>query len=377
MSAGQRQKNLKRIWQAAISAVSGELAVRLAIEADDPFQPDQIIAVGKASVGMCHGALEQYPDSKALVVTKYGHADRDILHRSGVRVIEAAHPVPDQRSLDAGTAILECVCQLSAQSQLLLLVSGGASALAESLHGYQHLADLQAFTDRMIANGKTIAEINEQRKVMSRIKDGKLIAAFAGAEARIYAISDVEGDDIAIIGSGIGDCYRAKTNAQTSIIASNQIARQHAARTAQALGLPVQYNAENLYGDVFDLAKMIGSQLVTAQPGVYIWGGEPTVKLPKHPGRGGRNQTLALAASEYLLDKANISLLVAGTDGSDGPTTAAGGLVDQHTFIDIDSARRHLNTADAGTYLEEHNNLFVTGPTNTNVMDLAIAIVDG
>jgi hydroxypyruvate reductase len=161
--------------------------------------------------------------------------------------------------------------------------------------------------------------------------------------------------------------------ARSTVIASNQIAREHAVGKATELGLTARQNEETLYGDVFELALAIGNRLRDAEPGVYIWGGEPTVILPQNPGRGGRNQSLALAVSEQLAGKNNISLLVAGTDGTDGPTIAAGGLVDGNTWSD--AARLALQNADAGSYLEQHDSLFVTGPTNTNVMDLAIAIV--
>jgi len=376
MTAAKRREDLQTIWRAAVSAVSGEEAVAKAIRDDSDFKPNQIIAVGKAAVGMCRGALNSYQDCKSLVVTKYDHADEDILSRGNVEVIESAHPIPDQKSLDAGDALLDCVSGLSIDSRLLVLVSGGASALAESLPEDMTLAGLQKVTDEMIATGKTIGEINSQRKAMSQIKDGKLLAAFRGAELRVYAISDVEGDAIGTIGSGIGDTHRAIKNVSSSIIASNQIARQQAAETASELELEVKCNEESLYDDVFVLAERIGKSLANADAGVYIWGGEPTVILPANPGRGGRNQALALAISEHIRGNDNITLLVAGTDGSDGPTTAAGGLVDSHTFNDSVSARQALKAADAGTYLESHDSLFVTGPTNTNVMDLAIAIVE-
>jgi len=238
------------------------------------------------------------------------------------------------------------------------------------------LEDLQAIADEMISTGKTIGEINNRRKQTSLIKDGKLLARFSGAEIRVYAISDVEGDGIGTIGSGIGDCHRALVKATSSIIASNQIARARAVETAESLGLKVQQNQETLYDDVFKLAEMIGNKLREAAPGVYIWGGEPTIMLPDNPGQGGRNQSLALAISQYLSGKDNITLLVAGTDGTDGPTEAAGGLVDGNTFARADAARVALEQADAGPYLAEQGCLFVTGPTNTNVMDLAIAIVE-
>ncbi len=376
MTAEKRKQDIQVIWRAAVSSVSGEVAVKNAIENDRRFAPDQIIAVGKAAAGMCRGALEYFPTCEALVVTKYAHTDAGLCSLANVTVIEAAHPVPDQNSLEAGSAMLECVKGMAKGSKLLLLVSGGASALAESLPDNMALADLQAITDDMISTGKTIAEINQQRKQMSQIKDGKLIAAFKGEWLRVYAISDVEGDSIATIGSGIGDCHRASASASSTVIASNKIARETAARAAEELGLVVRNNTETLYHDVFKLAAEIGPQLASAQSGVYIWGGEPTVNLPDNPGLGGRNQALALALSEYLLDKDNITLLVAGTDGSDGPTSAAGGLVSSETFSDSTAAKAALAAADAGTYLTQHDSLFVTGPTNTNVMDLAIAIIE-
>jgi hydroxypyruvate reductase len=373
--ADSTKQSLMQIWEAAIDSVSGYQAVAKALASDNEFQPDLVLAVGKAAVGMCQGALDNLPPCDALVVTKYDHVDTDIVTRQRVEVIEAAHPIPDQQSLEAGQALLERMRSMPEDSQVLLLVSGGASALAESLPDDMSLADLQAIADEMIAGGKTIGEINTRRKQTSLIKDGKLVEAFGGAEIRIYAISDVEGDGIETIGSGLGDGHRARTNASSRIIASNQIAREQAELKANELGLTVRLNEESLYGDVFELAPVIGQHLQRAEPGVYIWGGEPTVILPNDPGRGGRNQSLALALAEYIAGQENVSLLVAGTDGSDGPTTAAGGLVDAQTWSDPDAARLALQKADAGNYLEQHDSLFVTGPTNTNVMDLAIAIV--
>ena len=374
--AEARQQALNAIWSAAIGAVSGYAAVSNALATDTDFQPELVLAVGKAAAGMCAGALDALPPCEALVVTKYNHADAELVARAGVHVIESAHPLPDDNSLHAGNALLECMRAMPESSRVLLLVSGGASALAEALPDDMDLAGLQAITDDMISSGKTIAQINARRKQTSLIKDGKLVEAFKGVEVRVYAISDVEGDGIETIGSGIGDCHRAQVPARSSIIASNRIAREHAASSAENSGFEVRLNEESLYGDVFDLVPFIADSLIGAKPGVYIWGGEPTVILPENPGRGGRNQSLALALSEYLVDKENISILVAGTDGSDGPTTAAGGLVDSNSWGNPEVARAALLSADAGPYLEKQQSLFVTGPTNTNVMDLVVALVD-
>jgi hydroxypyruvate reductase len=371
-----RNSALDSIWKAAIEAVSGYGAVVNALQSDPAFRPDQVIAVGKAASGMCLGALDNLPSCDALVVTKYGHVDAELRERERVTVLESAHPIPDQNSLAAGHALLERTFTMLPESRLLLLISGGASALAEALPADMSLDDLQAQTDAMIASGNTIGEINAWRKQHSMIKDGKLIEAFKGSEVRVYAISDVEGDSIATIGSGLGDPHRASVLATSRVIASNAIARARAEQKAQELGLEVRVNEETLYGDVFELAAVIGDTLRNAQPGVYIWGGEPTVVLPDNPGRGGRNQSLALAISEHLRGLDHISLLVAGTDGSDGPTTAAGGRVDGSTWSNKRAARAALKRADAGPYLEKRGALFITGPTNTNVMDLAIAIVD-
>jgi len=376
-SAEKRKQHLLTIFNAAVSAVSGQQAVEHAIDNDSAYDPETIIAVGKAAVGMCRGALNRFPNAKqAFVVTKYDHADDDILSRQNVTVMETAHPVPDSQSLKAGDELRSLLQSLAADSRLLLLVSGGASALSESLPDGMSLEDLQAITDDMLSTGKTIGEINSRRKEFSQIKDGKLLAQFKGAEIRVYAISDVEGDSIATIGSGLGDCHRAQVKANSSIIASNQISRDKAQSIATSLGLKVNLNEESLYGDVFELAKKIGSILKTAKSGVYIWGGEPTIILPDKPGQGGRNQSLALALSEFIKGRNDITILVAGTDGTDGPTNAAGGIVDGGTYGDSAAVTDSLQRADAGSYLLKQNNLLVTGPTNTNVMDLAIAIID-
>lgn len=371
-----RKTALIKLWEAAIEAVSGYQAVANALQADSAFRPDQVIAVGKAASGMCLGALDNLPACDALVVTKYDHAEAQLQEREGVTVLESAHPIPDQKSLDAGHILLERTFTMEPDSRLLLLVSGGASALAEAMPASMTLVDLQSKTDEMIASGNTIGEINAWRKENSLIKDGKLIEAFKGAEVRVYAISDVEGDGIETIGSGLGDCHRASVLARSKVIASNEIARVQAAKNALEQGLVVKLNEETLYGDLFECAAVLGDALRNAEPGVYLWGGEPTVILPENPGSGGRNQSLALAVAEHLAGLEHISLLVAGTDGSDGPTTAAGGIVDGSTWSDPGAARLALQQADAGSYLQYHESLFVTGPTNTNVMDLAIAIVE-
>ena len=375
MTAAKRKEYLEKLFAAAVAAVSGRQAVNNAISTDSPFEPDLILAVGKAAVGMTQGALDHWPSCEALVVTKYDHVTDEFDHYPQVRVIESAHPVPDQHSLMAGDQLLRAMQSMPSNSRILMLVSGGASALAEALPPDMTLDDLKTITDEMLATGKTIGQINARRKEFSLIKDGKLIEQFTGQEIRVYAISDVEGDSISVIGSGIGDSYRAADRAISKIIASNQIARQAVVDEAESLGLQIRENSESLYGDVFELATALGPNIAGAAAGVYLWGGEPTVILPENPGQGGRNQSLALALSAHISGREDVSILVAGTDGTDGPTSAAGGLVDGLTWQQQD-AEEALKKADAGSYLEKHDALFVTGPTNTNVMDLVIAVID-
>lgn len=364
------------IFNAAIDAVAGYSATYRAVSALDGFKPDQIIAVGKAASGMCAGALAaSNPDCPALLVTKYDHTDQTMWAAPNVTVIESAHPVPDQHSLDAGKEMLATVDAMAPGSKLLLLVSGGTSALSEALPDDVSLADWQQLTDQMLAAGYNIGQINTRRKETSQIKDGKLLLNFKGAEVRVLAISDVEGDSIATIGSGTGDTKRCPTKSSVDLIATNEVARTAAATKAKALGFTVNDNQECLYDDVLVLSERIGQELAKATPGVYIYGGEPTVKLPENPGSGGRNQALALGLAQHIVGRDDILILVAGTDGSDGPTDAAGGIVDGSTAVNVEQVRDALKRADAGTYLREHDGIFITGPTNTNVMDVVIAIV--
>ncbi|MFT4928431.1 MAG: glycerate 2-kinase [Phenylobacterium sp.] len=372
------------IFNAAIEAVSGEQAVIKACQslaiADNT--PDVIIAVGKAASSMAMGALAVFGPVKAVVITKYGHGDPLLMANSLVSLIEAGHPIPDENSLKAGKILFETVAAMAENSRLLMLVSGGASALAELLPDKFTLARWQALTDEMISTGLTIAQINQRRKQSSLIKDGRLLAHFSGAEVVTLAISDVQGDDLSVIGSGLGDVARLSDKpikAKTALIATNQIARHQAQNAAHEAGFDVVVNEESLYGDVFALSTHIGQRLRTGDRGVYIFGGEPTIVLPSNPGCGGRNQSLALALAKEIAGLDNITILVAGTDGTDGPGNAAGGIVDGCTFAK--GAFKGLNPqlalerADAGRYLTQVEDIFITGPTGTNVMDLLIAVV--
>jgi hydroxypyruvate reductase len=189
----------------------------------------------------------------------------------------------------------------------------------------------------------------------------------------VLAVSDVEGDALSTIGSGIGD---APENPPfifgPHIVASNNVAREAAIRAAKQANLTILSNAEVLYDDVNTLAPQLAGQLKSSPPGLHVFGGEPTVVLPKHPGRGGRNQALALLLAREIYGIEGLTIIVAGTDGSDGPTDAAGAIVDGTTWGE--GAEQALARADSGTWLDQRGALLRTGPTGTNVMDLMIAL---
>ena len=359
------------IWTAGVDAVGGYFATQAVLQQATP-RPDQIIAVGKAAGTMARAALDHFGNIPTLVVTKDGHGDG---LPGAARLIESAHPVPDQRSLNAGRALREAVADMPKGSKLLLLVSGGASALAEDPVAGYTLADLIALNQRLLATGLDIGAMNVERRKFSQIKGGGLLSNFTGKSVQVLAISDVPGDDLAVIGSGIGDApaeYSFDFDAQ--IVASNAIARSASVMAAQQLGLTVISQEESLHDDLNALAAMLGPRLRAMPAGVMVFGGEPTVVLPPNPGQGGRNQALALSLAREISGVQGLIILVAGTDGSDGPTDAAGGIIDGTTWGD--GAEDALKRADSGSFLASKAALLSTGPTGTNVMDLMIAYRD-
>ena len=367
----QPRQILEKLWQQGVAAVEGERVVATSL-ASDRFAPDAIAAVGKSAIAMYRGALSRLEnDIPALIVTK---SACNAQFGPAVTIIEAGHPVPDAESLRAGRELLEFVSGLPAGSRLLMLVSGGASALVEHAAKGVSLADLQEMNRELVASGATIAAINEMRCSVSRIKGGRLLSRFAGARVLTYAISDVQGDDIAVIGSGIGNTRAASVFAQQRIVASNKIARNAIGSNAS---MRVADNAETLYGDVMDVAQQFAKDLLSGKAGLYIRGGEPTIALPESPGVGGRNLSLALALAINLQGATGMSVLVAGTDGDDGNSGVAGAVVNGATVDDPETAGAALKRADAFTYLSERGAIFDSGDTGTNVMDIAIAIVGG
>ena len=358
--------DLLALWQTGVDAVRGDVAVQNAIVRGLVAPPDRIIAVGKAATAMGQAAAEKWPHVPCLIVTKYHHSAGAPKHAT---VMEAAHPVPDEASVAAGRALMGAVSDCAPGSHLLMLVSGGASSLAEVPVDGMTLDALKAETQDLLASGTPIGEMNAHRTQRSSIKGGKLLARFAGQKVTTLALSDVEGDSLASIGSGIGDAAaNGRFEFVPHIIASNAIART---AVAEASTSPVMSNQETLYDDVAALAPRIAAMLRDAPSGLHVLGGEPVVHLPQNPGQGGRNMALGLALAREISGTEGLRILVAGTDGTDGPTDAAGAMVDGTTWVE--SGVEALARADAYPWLKDRGALVVTGPTGTNVMDLLIA----
>ena len=361
-------QDLTDLWWHGVRAVQGDTAVAAALQ-HLPAPPTHILSVGKAAVVMARPAAAAFPDAPCLVITKHHHAEGAPAH---ARVIQAAHPVPDAQSLVAGTAAIEAVRACGPAAHLLLLVSGGASALVEALPDGWDLERLGAETQRLLASGADIHAMNARRKEISLIKGGKLAQHFTGARITTLAISDVEGDALSVIGSGIGDAPADRAfDFEAHIVASNAIARTAVARAAN---VAVTANEEALYEDVETLAPQLAERIRAMPSGLMILGGEPTVRLPQNPGKGGRNMALAAGLARALAGVPDIQILVAGTDGTDGPTDAAGAMINGETWEA--SGADALHRADIYPWLKSRKALFTTGPTGTNVMDLLLAFKD-
>lgn len=384
MAPDRRRLLLLDLLQAGLSRVAGRHCVHAALLAQPPVArgaPVWAAAIGKAASAMALGAVDALSGSleRMLVVTKSGHLAPELLAFPGVEAHESAHPVPDGRSLAAGQRLLEWVDELPAKVAPLFLISGGASSLVEVPEAGVSLTDLAQLSARALADGMEISELNARRARLSRIKGGRLAGHLGGRAARALFISDVPGDDPAVIGSGLlGPAARGVDRIERQIVASVDHAMDGVASAAAQRGLTVHRAPERFADDASQLAARFAHQLLIGNTQVCIWGGESTVRLPPHPGRGGRNQHLALAAAKLLQDYPQLLLLAAGTDGTDGPTAAAGGLVDAETCarvalagLDPDECLSH---ADSGTALAAADALVHTGPTGTNVADLVIGL---
>ena len=422
------RKQLLSIYQNALDAVNGRKVVVNFFQKYSQTTPLALLAIGKAATQMAAGAFDIFGAqiTHALIITKSGHLDKTLLPNYPITCLETAHPVPDESSLAAGQTLLDFIQNLPPQSPVLVLISGGASALVEVLVSGVTLADLQRVNAWLLASELDIHAMNRIRKSLSAIKGGRLAAYLKEHPVLNLLISDVPGDDLQAIGSGLLTPHSSTSllskerthletpfsrspkgpkkeftlptwlqvllakahplaistdfsNIKQHLIATPALARQAAAQNLQNAHYTV-FNSETfIQGDAEAAGRTLAQQLKHAVPGFYIWSSETTVFLPEKPGQGGRCQHLALAAACELAAQKEVMLLAAGTDGNDGPGQVAGALVDGKTLARGKQkgfdAEQCLEKADAGRFLAASDDLIVTGPTGTNVMDILIAHV--
>jgi hydroxypyruvate reductase len=394
------------------------------------IQKIYIVGSGKASAAMAKVVQDVLGDliTAGLVVTKYGHS----VALENIICIEAAHPVPDQQGVAATNATLQLLKQVKKNDLVICLISGGASSLWIDVPEGLSLADIQLTFQLLLNCGASIDEVNTIRKHMSVVKGGQLLQYAPAARWFTFIISDVPGDDLTAIASGptvpdntsfddtlqiisrynlidqlpisvyqrimdgckgiLPDTFKEQhtvfERVTNKIIGNNSIALKAAELKAIQLGYHICSVESGLTGD----AEQVGRSLIHfcinyqgLKPACLLLGGETTVMVTGN-GIGGRNQQMALSALLELAsvdDKAfsnKITFLSAGTDGTDGPTDAAGAMVD----VDIISAANelHLDTAkyllnnDAYTFFEQTGGLLKTGATHTNVMDLVVILIE-
>ncbi len=361
-----------------------------------------LIAVGKAAHGMAGAALEVLgPVDAALVVTTVPNA----VPLAGCEVLGSGHPVPDDAGERAAVRVEEMLADLAPGDRVLALISGGGSALLPAPVAGVTLEEKAEVNRLLLASGADITEMNLVRQQLSRLKGGGLLRAAAPAAVTALILSDVPGDDLAVIASGptvapIGTRADARAalrarglwdrlpeavrthlgspdaggpdlpKADNRLIGSNGISLSAMARAAD--GAP----AEELTGDV----EAAAARILACGPGVHLFGGETTVHI-RGDGKGGRNQELALrvaCGAEAAGWAGDWVFLSGGTDGRDGPTDAAGGIVDAGTVARIRAAGLDplalLDRNDSYRALQAAGDLLMTGPTGTNVADLQVLI---
>ncbi len=400
-----------QIIRAALSAAMPDSAVRRALEGRHfPDGKLIMVSVGKAGWQMAKAACDALGDrlSQGIVITKYKHGKGDLPH---TRIFEAAHPVPDQNGAAATEEAIRMVGALTERDTVLFLVSGGGSALFEK--PLVSLKTLEDVTRQLLASGADIAQVNTIRKRLSAVKGGRFAALCAPARVVTVALSDVLGDDPAVIASGPaypdsstsadalaivrqyglqldGDTLRLlgeetpKTlgNAETLVAGSVRHLCAAAVDECGALGYEPVFLTDGLCCTARDAGSFLASIAQTHQNSgrslAYIAGGETVVKLTGK-GLGGRNQELALAAAIGLDGLRDTAVFSVGSDGTDGPTEAAGGFADGSTAQALREQgadiRAMLQDNDSYHALDKAGGLIVTGPTGTNVNDLTVLLI--
>jgi hydroxypyruvate reductase len=370
---------LNLLFEAAVVAASPAACVPLWLE-EKPRGRVIVIGAGKAAASMAVIVEQQWgPPLEGLVVVPDGHAaDCDY-----IEVVEASHPVPDDRGVAATRRILEIVSGLSPEDTVVCLLSGGGSSLLCAPAPGITLAQKQAMTEELLKSGTPIHEINARRRALSAVKGGKLAAACAPAHVMTLIISDVPGNDPSVVASGptLVDASGA-LDADVRILATSDDALQAAALRALDLDLTpyllgdLAADARNLASDHARLAVEIAAgQGPVEPPCVILSGGETTVRVTGG-GRGGRNGEYGLALALALDGHPRISAIACDTDGIDGTGDNAGCLVFPDTLQRFSGDVGEVQARnDTYAFFEALGDLVMTGPTRTNVNDFRAILI--
>ena len=400
----------EKIIAGSIAAVLPDTAVKKALKGIEFPGRVILVAIGKAAWQMARTASAELGEriDSGIVITKYDHVKGEI---PGVVCRAAGHPVPDRNSFSATKEALALTAGLSETDTVLFLISGGGSALFESpLCSEAALSDI---TGQLLACGADIVEINTIRKRLSSVKGGRFAEHCAPARMMTIILSDIVGDPVDMIASGpacpdsstcadaikIVKKYGLKMPEDTLVLLSRETPKaldnveilitgsvrelcRAAAEECEVLGYRALILTDHLQCEAKDAGSFLGSIALThsavAVPTAYIAGGETVVHL-RGKGKGCRNQELALAAAEQIAGLDNVVVFSLGSDGTDGPTDAAGGIVDGSTAEKL--ASQGLSIAgvlaenDAYNALATADGLIITGPTGTNVNDVAIVLI--
>jgi glycerate-2-kinase len=442
MSEQQLKETAAAIFMAGIQAVDPVNCIHscLQVDQDTLYTKDStislneinrliVVGMGKASAAMA-AAVESLLGEKidkGLIITKYGHG----IPLQHCRVLEAAHPVPDAQGVAAANALIDLVSTAGPHDVVLCLISGGGSALSPAPVPGIGLEDKEIVTQLLLDCGASIHQINTVRKHLSRLKGGHLCQHAPQAKIISLILSDVIGDDLEIIASGttvqdsgtFADCMQIVhgynllprlpasvseylqqgcsgqvqetpkpgnpifENTTNHIVGSLSQALLAADEKARLLGFHSLILSSSLHGEAKEVAKVlcsVGKEVRTwhrplCPPACIVSGGETTVTI-KGTGLGGRNMELALAAVTELSGLRSMVLLSAGTDGTDGPTDAAGAFAAGSTQTQAQKRglypQKYLTNNDSYHFFQEIDDLFITGPTGTNVMDMQILLVE-
>ena len=410
-SSAESRRHIRQILDAAIVAADPARAIRPYLR---PFAKRRVIVLGagKATAQMALAVEEMIPNCSGLINVKYGHTAP--LKR--IEINECAHPVPDEAGLKGAQRIADLARGAGKDDLILCLISGGASALLPLPVPGLSLAAKQDITKQLLQRGADIQEMNAVRRHLSQIKGGQLAKLVYPAQVVTLILSDVIGDDLNTIGSGptapdpstvadaqaVLDKYKIQVpvalietpkprdkvfrNVQNIVAGSNRLAIDAARKAARKLGYRTMVLSSLIEGETREIAKMhaaIAKEVVaTGQPlkppCCIISGGETTVTI-QGQGLGGRNQEFAMAAAIEIAGTEGITIASAGTDGTDGPTDAAGAQADGATLargqkLGLD-AKAYLSNNDSYHFFQPLKDLIMTGPTGTNVMDLRVMLI--